>query len=592
MACHAGDEVTVRIADHKATVTGNASAPATDDHAANVAHGVASVAQETATVAQDTAEVAQNTAIQAKKVASNAATKADVAEIAAQEAARVASAVNQHFWDDERGAHVTEEKKDDYLNEPSGFQNLMTSLGNIFTKAVEGVERILRSDTASGMVVYDGECAPDAADLADHAVAAFTGDGVQIGKNSDAHIEMDFNSFKMVDKDGGKFFVVDDLRDETGVATITETYRGDGGTTSLEVMLTPDSYVSVTDSSHEGAAYTTSGRTVRFSVAPSNGATVTVTYKTSSPSAKSYTLGRRVAGSAVGAMSVAEGDFTIASGTDSHAEGGGTTASGTDSHAEGIGTIASDYASHAEGAYTIASDYASHSEGIGTTASGYASHAEGDTTTASGRDSHAEGDHTDAMGNYQHVQGKYNVSDSNNTYAHIIGNGTDTNHRRNAHTVDWSGNAWYAGNVSADGALSCADGSPYCSDGTNVKVGGATVGSADNLSYVASTDTFRAPTTHAATRHPTNTSTGSIHYIRCGKLVIVSFSLNVTATTNNAAIATGLPKPQGSDWFVVAGAGSNQVVPMYVSQSTGELRLNAAHDARWWVGTTIYESAD
>jgi hypothetical protein len=147
------------------------------------------------------------------------------------------------------------------------------------------------------------------------------------------------------------------------------------------------------------------------------------------------------------------------------------------------------------------------------------------------------------------------------------------------------------GDVSADGALSCADGSPYCKSGTDVKVGGTTVGSADNLSYVASEDTLRVPTTHAATRHPTNTRAGSIYYTRCGRLVMVSFSLDVTATTNNAVIATGLPKPQGSDWFVVAGAGSNQVVPMYVSQSTGELRLNAAHDARWWVGTTVYVSA-
>lgn len=191
MACHAGDEVTVRIADHKATVTGNASAPATDDHAANVAHGVASVAQETATVAQDTAEVAQSTANQAKKVASNAATKADVAEIAAQEAARVAAAVNQHFWDDERGAHVTEEAKDEYQQEPSGFQQLMTSIGTLLTRAVSGIEYLLRSDTRSGMAIYDGACTADDANLPQHLVASFTADGAQIGKSSSGHMVID-----------------------------------------------------------------------------------------------------------------------------------------------------------------------------------------------------------------------------------------------------------------------------------------------------------------------------------------------------------------------------------------------------------------
>ena len=60
----------------------------------------------------------------------------------------------------------------------------------------------------------------------------------------------------------------------------------------------------------------------------------------------------------------------------------------------------------------------------------------------------AEGMSTIASSEYQHVQGKYNIEDSSNTYAHIVGNGTKINARSNAHTLDWSGNAWYAGKVS------------------------------------------------------------------------------------------------------------------------------------------------
>ena len=30
---------------------------------------------------------------------------------------------------------------------------------------------------------------------------------------------------------------------------------------------------------------------------------------------------------------------------------------------------------------------------------------------------------------------------------HIVGNGTSDGYRHNAHTLDWSGNAWYAGTV-------------------------------------------------------------------------------------------------------------------------------------------------
>lgn len=80
-------------------------------------------------------------------------------------------------------------------------------------------------------------------------------------------------------------------------------------------------------------------------------------------------------------------------------------------------------------------------------ASGDISHAEGEDTTASGESSHAEGNGTVASGDYQHVQGKYNIEDNNNKYAHIVGNGTDDNNHSNAHTLDWEGNAWYAGQV-------------------------------------------------------------------------------------------------------------------------------------------------
>ena len=118
----------------------------------------------------------------------------------------------------------------------------------------------------------------------------------------------------------------------------------------------------------------------------------------------------------LGEYAWAEGRKTTASGNYSHAEGGGTTASGTVSHAEGDST----------------------------TASGTVSHAEGDNTTASGTTSHAEGWGTTAQGNNQHVQGKFNITDT--TSAHIVGNGSPSK-RSNAHTIDWHGNAWFAGDV-------------------------------------------------------------------------------------------------------------------------------------------------
>ena len=91
-------------------------------------------------------------------------------------------------------------------------------------------------------------------------------------------------------------------------------------------------------------------------------------------------------------------------------------------------------------------DYA-HAEGHMTIGSGLAAHAEGYQSVASGDHTHVEGYGTNAEGDYQHVQGKYNVKDPDGIYAHIVGNGTGDPYRSNAHTLDWDGNAWFAGKV-------------------------------------------------------------------------------------------------------------------------------------------------
>lgn len=83
-------------------------------------------------------------------------------------------------------------------------------------------------------------------------------------------------------------------------------------------------------------------------------------------------------------------------------------------------------------------------------ASGDYSHAEGDFTNAKGRNSHTEGEGTVATARDQHVQGRYNIEDTEEQYAHIVGNGED-GARSNAHTVDWQGNAWFAGKIKVGG---------------------------------------------------------------------------------------------------------------------------------------------
>lgn len=154
-------------------------------------------------------------------------------------------------------------------------------------------------------------------------------------------------------------------------------------------------------------------------------------------------------------------------GTSAHAEGYETQALGLGSHAEGYSTIAAGKFSHAEGKQTKAA-YASHSEGRLSEALGETSHAEGHGTKAYGDYSHSEGLCTIAAVRGQHAQGKYNIKDTENVYADIIGNGDKEATRSNAATVDWKGNAWYAGDVYVGGTHAYKKGNQLVTDATKL----------------------------------------------------------------------------------------------------------------------------
>ena len=99
----------------------------------------------------------------------------------------------------------------------------------------------------------------------------------------------------------------------------------------------------------------------------------------------------------------------------------------------------------------VASGSASLATGISTTASGLNSLSANDNTVAKGENSAAFGHSTYAGGKNQFVIGHMNIKDDENKYAFIVGN-SDKNilsdkYRSNAHTIDWSGNAWFAGTV-------------------------------------------------------------------------------------------------------------------------------------------------
>ena len=89
--------------------------------------------------------------------------------------------------------------------------------------------------------------------------------------------------------------------------------------------------------------------------------------------------------------------------------------------------------------------------GLNTTATQLHSIALGYGANSTGLGSMALGYGTIASNNYQMALGKHNVEDTENKYALIYGNGTSDTDRKNIHTLDFNGNAWFLGNVSVDG---------------------------------------------------------------------------------------------------------------------------------------------
>lgn len=115
---------------------------------------------------------------------------------------------------------------------------------------------------------------------------------------------------------------------------------------------------------------------------------------------------------------------------------------GAENEATGQCAVAVGLKNAADGAQAIAA-------GNGTRAEGKNSVALGIGTTVTGDNSVVEGRYTVASGAYQHVFGRYNAADPDKTL--IVGNGTSETDRKNVMTLSRSGNAAFAGTVTAGG---------------------------------------------------------------------------------------------------------------------------------------------
>jgi hypothetical protein len=357
---------------------------------------------------------------------------ANSAKTVADAAQAVAEAVNQHFFADDGGIHVTEATQEDWNTNHSGANVLINSIGQLFRDGLNNLLTLTTENGSRALTVWDG------LGNAAENIRAIIGAVIQLGKSDESHAEIDYHSLQMVDKEGNTYFHVSDLRDESGLIdqeSLVSLSNAPAATSWSLTLEGATQVYSVTDFDGAALAFTatavSNGMWVSFTTTDaSTQIFVYVSYRgpMTTGESKAYTLGYRMADSDIGVMSLAEGMNNTASGWAAHAEGFMSSATGAGAHAEG-----------------------GWSNGWLTSRGG----------TASGNASHAQNTGTVAASDDQTAMGRYNDNDS--SHALEVGNGTSDRARSNAFAVGWDGTVECAGDVTASGNVEGAtiNGLPY-----------------------------------------------------------------------------------------------------------------------------------
>lgn len=135
-----GDRVTVEIVGNAAKVTGNYTAPPTDDTVAD-------------------------------------------------EAKAVAEATNQHFFTDTNGIHVTEATQEDWESDHTGANVLINSLGQLFRDGLNNLVSI----TSSATKFYDGSGNEES-----NVIASFGTSGSVVGKTAGEHVSITSTAMELL----------------------------------------------------------------------------------------------------------------------------------------------------------------------------------------------------------------------------------------------------------------------------------------------------------------------------------------------------------------------------------------------------------
>lgn len=492
-----GDIVQMRVSGGRAWLTGNKTAPPTDDATANQARSIANGALDSAEIAAEAAGRAVNSAYQAEQsaaAAQSSATNAYNAAVSAQSSAdsalvslaTVEDVVGVLNWitahgtmtangsaaldpskvyfirdaagDYEVGSYhysiVSEPKAADRtsyytLSVDESVQNYVATHVAVNTEGLWLIpdqfgtpstngKKILIATGAGSAYTTAGTYIIDKVNGLDHVIASFRANGVTIGENNTGMSRVDVSSTGMAvtKNDGGNDVQIAELGYGQGVNT-------DSGTS------TAPRFTFGRRKSGEAIGIYSFAQGIDGVVA-SNACSSAMGYTTGSGQIEASGLGSHAEGFASSTYKIE------ASGTGSHAEGvgqyGDMLSSGTGSHCEGSWTSASNFASHAEGSNTSSSGTGSHSEGIRTIASSSGSHAEGSDSESSGQYSHAQNFGTVADQSCQTAIGKFNKR-NNTGNLFVIGNGTGDNTRSDVFEVDENGKVKVQGHSSAIGTV-------------------------------------------------------------------------------------------------------------------------------------------
>lgn len=359
-----------------------------------------------------------------------------------------------------------------------GATSYITAIDNngIKVHAANNIDLNYTQITSDGMEIFKtngAESNPSAI-----SIAKF-GEITRIGKEDESHLEMDYHSLKMIDKEGNIYLNISDLRDANGTATVTKkTIRNLTETTLLEgqfisldfrarnindIIVQANDFEFTADSWYFYPQYSRAGLTVTsidviLSKIPPSGTEIIIGYDidttsetietteifTSDGTTATFTLSRAgrypilyvklnnseipgfkfsTAGVTIfGTFINTDEQIIIEYVTDNSRAKAFTLGSrsvdsivGAMSFAIGNNVEATEAYSFATGDGTKATGNASFAEGYHTTAIGVASHAEGFSTLA--KLGHAEGSFTEARGIDAHAEGYGTIAKAEFTHA-------------------------------------------------------------------------------------------------------------------------------------------------------------------------------